>query len=303
MRSQTTVSPVSWKILQRIERLLNENRAEVSADVARKVENRLVRGFSIVAAGDAKLSNETSESLFNKFSTVLTQHEGPAQQEDPFDAYRLAAKGVLGLSKKAANLEELDTVLTQLANHTDPSVRLVFAKNIWALFELHAGIVWATLEGWTQVLPTQIGTVEALRAALIDNWFWFLRERDSERADRLLRSLWQAAHTQGNNELRRDLSGWLTALWIRKGEESARELLNEAITSPIDYMSELGGLVQFASVGLFPSEDETEFLNEEQKVATSELLVEALSSAKRAVDTYVTQLENTDQGTRARRAS
>jgi hypothetical protein len=280
--------------LQTIDRLLEENRNEISASVARKVENRLLRGFTIVAASDAKLSNETTENLFNRFRTVLTQHEGPEQDEDPFDAYRLAAKGVLGLSKKAANLEGLDTILMELANHTNPSVRLVFAKNIWTLFELHAGIVWATLEGWTQVLPTQSGTVDAVRAALVDRWFLFLRNRDAERADRLVRSLWRAAHIQGNHELRRELSELVTALWVQKREESAQEALSEASASPIDFLSELGGIVQFAGVGLFPSESETEFLNEEQKVATSELLVEALSSAKRGVETYAAQLEKAD---------
>ena len=271
--------------------IMDENRSDVSLAVATKVEGRLLRGFSVVAASDARLSNEAAEALFDQFRTVLTDQEGRTGEDDPsFNPYRLAAKGVLGLAKKVENLPEASAeVLNALANDNDPSITLLFAEKIWTLFELRPAIVWNTLEGWVQVLPAQSDRVEALRAALRDNWFWFLRNRDSERADRFLLALWQSAHQEGGRNLRGHSSEWLTALWIKKQEESALKALRQAISSPTEYMEELWGIERFSRFGLFPGEDEPDFLNEAEKLATSQLLVEALTHAKQAVDSYLTQ--------------
>ena len=282
------------------ERLLDEGRDSLAAELVREVETRILRGFSVIAASDAERSEALTLDLFRRFRQVLENQEvGDANAEDQSNPYLIAVDGLLALAREIGKLPgESVELLKSLSTHLVSEVRQRVATKIWTLFAQWPDFVWEVLERWVRDLPSVEGTAAVLGKALRDNWFWFLRTKNVDRADALLQSLWAAAHVQGDPDLRHHGSEWMTAAWIMKADESARNRLEEAIASPLEYLKELWGVVRFSDRGLFLSEDEEDFLSVAQKIAGSELLVKLLRSVKAAVEGYFSELENTAEAER-----
>lgn len=286
--------------LRESERLLNIGRDSLPEELVQKVETRILRGFSVIAASDVERSEALTIDLFNRFREILANAEvGDVNADDQSNPYLIAVDGLLALAREVGKLPgESVELLKKLSGHPVPEVRQHVARKIWTLFAQRPDFVWEALEGWVRELPTVEGTAAVLGKALYDNWFWFLRDKDVGRADTLLQSLWVAAHVHGDADLRPHCSQLLTATWIVKAGKSAKNKIEEAIAAPLEYLEELWGVVKFSGFGLFPSKDDKDFLTLAQKFVNSTLLVDLLSSVKREVDGYFNELENTAEAER-----
>lgn len=292
--------PTALHALRESERLLDEGRDSLPGELVRNVGTRILRGFSVIAVSDATCSEELTVDLFGRFRGVLENQEvGNVHAEGGSNPFLIAVDGVLALARKTRQLpKESPELLKRLFSHPITEVRQRVARKIWTLFAQRPDFVWELLESWVRELPSAEGAATVLGKALVGNWFWFLRDKDRDRADTLLHSLWAEAHVQGDADLRLHCSELMTALWVVKENESAKNRLEEAIASPLEYLKELWGVVRFSGFGLFPSKDDKDFLTPAQKLVNSTLLVDLLKSVKGAVDRYFSDIENTPEADR-----
>jgi hypothetical protein len=281
--------PSILESIQRIEERLSEDRDNLAAQVVEKVENRILHALSIIASSDTRRSSELTQRLFGRFRDVLRTHQFESSAaSDPFNPYFMATDGLLALVKQDDSAPSADCLqlLRQVADHPESKVQQHFAAQLWSLFTNQPEFVWNTLEGWVRALPSRAELANVLKIVLRDNWFWFLRRNNLDRADDLLMVLWSGAHAQGDTALRSKCGGQVSALSILKEEEWTKPLLKTALNSAEAYLAEIWGVVEFTDFGLFPTKEEKSTLTLVQKNGASQLLVELLRSIKVASDAY-----------------
>lgn len=292
--------------IHNIESSVTEKLDNIDQDLARKIDDRIIHSFSIIAASKIIIDEQLRDELFQRFRLVLTspakapsmEHlEGFDKEPNEYssDTRAIAAKAFINLTLKVEVLpSEWKEILRRLADDPEPVIRASVGRRIWAFLKAWPEFVWETLERWIIELPVRVGTQGVLKLSLYNSWFWWLRKNDVMHADRFLQDLWTAAHPKLASDLRTNCGEWVAALWFMKEEKWAEEKLKEALKTPAAHFDELRGAQTVALERLFPKPEAQPVPLEQQQLA-AEFLTQLLISAKQTLETYWSEQSKTSQ--------
>jgi hypothetical protein len=289
--------------IRSVEKLLAKSRSDIDDRVASTVQQRLVRGLSQVACGQAQLDRQLIDDLFQHFNMILSaavkapsQHHleqfDQSQGWNALDPRINAAEGFACLVTRIKDLlEDHKNLLRRLVDDPEPVLRYNLGLRIWPLLNKWPEFVWETLERWIAELPKRLGTLGVLHGTLHGRWFWWLRNNDVARADRLLKNLLIAAKLRNSKELRNTCGLWLGALCFFQGEAWACDALGTAIVDIMDSLNELEGAQRVAINVLLPR-TERGVAPVEQHQRAKVFLLQLLSAADRTLEKYRTETDS-----------
>jgi hypothetical protein len=155
---------------------------------------------------------------------------------------------------------------------------------IWPLLEEWPDLVWALVEGWVADLREMPGAAGVLKSVARSGWFWWLRHRDSDRADQVLKDLADAARSRGDGELQELAGRYLAVLWFRKQVAWARDRLLSGRGDLSESISEVaGGFRELLDAALPDTKDD---FGEGERVAARDLACALLPATRDALAAY-----------------
>lgn len=286
-----------------VEQNLVKAQEEIEVSVKKVVEQRLIRGFAQIASSHSTLDQHLTNDLFERFrKTFLTEVDMPSLQHlaqfdefqgwDSLNSKTNAVQGLISLVSKMEETSEVSkNILRRIAEDPEPVLRYRLGWNFWFLLNKWPEFVWETLERWIAELPKQPGTLGVLLGTLQRHWFWWLRNNDAERANKLLRNLLTAARLRDSTKLRNACGSWLAALCFFKDEAWACDALGNAIVNVRDNIDELEGAQRVAINEVLPRiPKELSQIKKNQRAM--DFLLRLLRAANQSLEAYRTETIN-----------
>jgi hypothetical protein len=289
-------SATPLEVIDRAEQRLRERRGGDAAVRDTLAAEILRRRAEFVDAAGHSFPNERVDEFIEQFSAALAAPAEPlnergAEQFDEMQSWPTAdrrisgARGIMALAvRKGVRLPVIKDVIAAAARDPDARVRSHVAMQIWPLLEEWPDLVWALVEGWVADLREMPGAAGVLKSVARSGWFWWLRHRDSDRADQVLKDLADAARSRGDGELQELAGRYLAVLWFRKQVAWARDRLLSGRGDLSESISEVaGGFRELLDAALPDTKDD---FGEGERVAARDLACALLPATRDALAAY-----------------
>lgn len=285
-------SPITQELLpelilniRRIEGLLDDDDVDLNPLTKEHIFNRLIACFKNIVSCELQLDREVISQAYKIFTQKLNlPSRSLAEQNlnnfapdssESINSYQDAAHGFIRLAIREEELsDEIREMLQRLAHDPQPFIRFDVGQWMWMLLDKWQEFVWETVERYVSELTEDPDTHHALLGALSRNsWFWYLRSRDQERAERLLDCLTTAAKSFQALDILRTCGILYANLSIFLSDDSATFKITTMCENVRENLSELGGALQVASDTIFPKEINENFTTEHKARAVNFIVV------------------------------
>ena len=255
---------VVMDVIHRIESTVEASKVDLHLHVMHIALAGVIRAASALALSPAALDQAAVRELALRFEKLLAESGQVPDEESGrrFDDMAMwgsddirtnAARGVIGLALRPNEFALQAAYLRRIAADVEPQVRLQLATHLWRFFKDEPQFVWDVLEQWVKVLA-QPGSAGVMKFALPSAWFWWLRERDEDRADRLLGALLVEANANGSRELRELASRYVSVLCYTHDPGWAKAHIKTMFHNPSIWCHELQGVLREATTRALPRE-------------------------------------------------